>query len=295
MTSIRNDDSGYPKELGRVPHRSRLVKGEEGGCYRGQLWYVNFRGSVASRHVDDIWREIGIGFPTARELARAGATVWLACRNPVKAEEAVKQIQKDVPDADLKWLPFVDLTDLASVKAFADAVKKEWDRVDVLCLNAGIMAIPNRTLTKDGFEMQFQSNHLAHFALAAQLFELLMNAEAPRVVNVSSAASNFASKANFENLPDYKTGYGAWGAYGVSKLSNILFTHELQRRCDEKAGGKGKSKLLVASCHPGYSATELQRTGPQMTSGISGTLVGWANALFARMLISTCTVSELFR
>ncbi|KAI9018846.1 short-chain dehydrogenase/reductase SDR [Hyaloraphidium curvatum] len=222
----------------------------------------------------------GIGFPTALELARAGASVWLACRSPERAEEAVKKIQESVPGADLKWLPPLDLSSLESVKTFAEAVKKEWDVVDILCLNAGVMAIPTRTLTKDGFEMQFGTNHLGHFALASLVFDRVMKSPAPRVVNVSSYASNMASKLDFNNLPDWKTGYGAWTAYAASKLANLLFTHELQRRADAAAGGK--SKLFVASAHPGYTATNLQYNGPQMSTGIMSYLVGFSNYLFGQ-------------
>lgn len=142
------------------------------------------------------------------------------------------------------------------------------------------MAIPTRTLTKDGFEMQFGTNHLGHFALAANLFSHVMKSDAPRIVNVSSYASNFGTKEGFEALPDWKRGYGAWSAYGISKLANLLFTHELQRRADEKAGGK--SKLLVASAHPGWTATQLQYTGPQATGGIMKYLTSFGNWAFAQ-------------
>lgn len=191
----------------------------------------------------------GIGFVAARELARAGARVVLACRNATKGEAAVKSITASVPDAQVE-LESLDLGSLDSIRAFGERFSTANDGLDLLVNNAGVMA-PPRALTTDGFEIQFGTNHLGHFALTAHLMPLLVSREGSRVVNVSSGAHR-RGRMNFDDLQGERS-YGRWSAYGQSKLANLLFTFELDRRL--RTGG---STARAMAAHPGYAATNLQ-------------------------------------
>jgi NAD(P)-dependent dehydrogenase (short-subunit alcohol dehydrogenase family) len=190
----------------------------------------------------------GIGLVAARELARAGARVVLAVRSVAKGEEAAKTISGDTEVRAL------DLADLASVRAFADA----WDGgLDVLVNNAGVMAVPEQR-TADGFEMQIGTNHLGHFALT----NLLLPHITGRVVTVSSTAHRMG-KINLEDLNWERRSYSRWPAYGQSKLANLLFTLELDRRL-----GEAGSDVRATAAHPGYAATNLQQhTGSRIQNG----------------------------
>ena len=169
----------------------------------------------------------------------------------------------------------LDLANLASVRGFSDAFHLEHPALHVLVNNAGVMAIPYRQ-TADGFEMQFGTNHLGHFALTGLLLDRLVATEGARVVNVSSGAHRFGS-IHFDDL-QWKQNYRKWRAYGQSKLANLLFTFELQRRAD--AAGK---KLLSVACHPGYAATNLQAVGPKMMgSSMAEYLMDLGNRAFAQ-------------
>jgi NAD(P)-dependent dehydrogenase (short-subunit alcohol dehydrogenase family) len=197
----------------------------------------------------------GIGYEAALEFARKRAKVILACRDLGKARTAAAQIVASAPTADVEVMA-LDLSNLASIRGFADAFHMRHQALDVLCNNAGVMAIPYR-LTADGFEMQFGTNHLGHFALTGLLLDRLLTTKGARVVNVSSTGHRFG-KIRFDDL-QWRNGYSKWRAYGQSKLANLLFTLELQRRVD--AAG---AKLLSVACHPGYAATNLQAVGPRM-------------------------------
>lgn len=191
----------------------------------------------------------GLGMATARELARAGARVVLACRSMEKGEDAAARIVSSVPGAELD--PAVlDLADLDSVRVFAASAPV---RLDLLINNAGIMAAPHR-VTKQGFESQFATNHLGHFALTGLVLGKLLAAPAPRVVTVSSTLHRRGTM-NFDDLQSER-GYSRWGAYQQSKLANLMFCFELQRRAT--AAG---SALLSLAAHPGYAATNLQAAG----------------------------------
>ncbi len=191
----------------------------------------------------------GIGLVAARELARAGADVVLACRDTQKGDKAAKEIASGAPSARLE-VSALDLASLASVREFAERFNAEHQSLDLLINNAGVMACPRRT-TADGFELQFGTNHLGHFALTALLLEKMQGREDARVVNVSSGAHRFGTM-NFDDLMgEHK--YRRWGAYGQSKLANLLFTFELDRRL--RAAG---SNVRAVAAHPGYSATHLQ-------------------------------------
>jgi NAD(P)-dependent dehydrogenase (short-subunit alcohol dehydrogenase family) len=180
----------------------------------------------------------GIGLIAARELGRAGARVVLAVRDPAKGEQASATIRGE------REVRQLDLADLASIRTFAQAWEGE---LDVLVNNAGVMATPERR-TKDGFELQIGTNHLGHFALT----NLLLPRITDRVVTVSSGAHR-AGKIRLDDLNWERGDYQRWRAYGQSKLANLLFTLELQRRLD--AAG---SDIRAVAAHPGYSATNLQ-------------------------------------
>ena len=192
----------------------------------------------------------GIGFETAAALAQKNATVVMACRNRKKAEDAIQRIRERTPDAKLELIE-LDLASLASVKRFADAFRADHDCLDLLINNAGVM-IPPLGHTEDGFELQFGCNHLGHFALTGRLLDLLEATPGARVVTVSSMAHR-GGKMDFDNL-NAENSYEKMPAYGQSKLANLLFTFELQRRLDT-AG----SKVVATAAHPGWTGTDLQR------------------------------------
>ncbi len=213
----------------------------------------------------------GIGLVTARELARAGATVILGCRDPERGQRALEDVSRAAsgPDPQLVRL---DLADLGSVRDFASVVSESVESLDGLVNNAGVMA-PPREETADGFELQFGTNHLGHFALTGLLLDRLMAGDdEARVVTVSSMAHRTGSM-DWDDLQGEKS-YSRWGRYGQSKLSNLLFANELGRR--SAAGGWG---ITSAAAHPGYAATHLQSSGP----GIGGGLVSFLNVTAARL------------
>ena len=193
----------------------------------------------------------GIGYEATRALAIKGASVIMACRSLEKGQRAVDQIRTEFPDAQVLLRP-LDLADLSSVQQFANTFLSEFDRLDVLINNAGVMAIPYHK-TADGFEMQFGTNHLGHFKLTALLFDLLKRTPNSRIVTVTSYA-HFFGWINFNNLNSERF-YQKWLAYCQSKLANILFGYELQRRV--ALGGKNPLSIVV---HPGWAATNLQHS-----------------------------------
>jgi len=216
----------------------------------------------------------GIGYEAALQFARHKADTILACRGLDKANAAAKQIVASNPGAKVEVME-LDLSSLASIRRFADAFHQSHRTLRALVNNAGVMALPYRK-TEDGFEMQFGTNHLGHFALTGLLLDALRANNDARVVNVSSGGHRIG-RIRFDDL-DWKNGYYKWFAYGQSKLANLLFTFELQRRAD--AAGM---KLVAAGCHPGYAATNLQGAGPRM-QGSSGMESFWTtmNRTFAQ-------------
>jgi NAD(P)-dependent dehydrogenase (short-subunit alcohol dehydrogenase family) len=199
----------------------------------------------------------GIGLIAARELARAGAAVTLACRNVEKGQAAAESIRSTVPGARVD-VAELDLADLSSVRAFAESFAPAG--LDLLINNAGVMATPRRE-TADGFELQIGTNHLGHFALTGLLLGRLRAGSEARVVTVSSPAHR-TGRINFDDLQGERR-YMRWAAYGQSKLANLLFAFELDRRL--RASGVG---LRSVAAHPGYAATNLQSAGPSVGGGI---------------------------
>lgn len=208
----------------------------------------------------------GIGFHTAKHLAQHGADVVLACRNTDAGREAAGKIGNGATVAEL------DLASLASVQRFAEAVDGP---VDILVNNAGVMYPPRYRQTEDGFELQYGTNHLGHVALTARLLPRLLEASAPRVVAVASIAHHAGSPAVLEGNPE--AGYSPQPAYGNTKLANILFARELQRR----AGAAG-SKLTATAAHPGVAATNLvgSKDGMGSFAPIRWTAPIWTKVVF---------------
>jgi NAD(P)-dependent dehydrogenase (short-subunit alcohol dehydrogenase family) len=193
----------------------------------------------------------GIGYETARVLANKGAEVIIAVRSLEKGNAAAEKIRAQNKDVNVKVMQ-LDLADLASVKKFAEDVKSAYWQLDLLINNAGVM-IPPYSKTKDGFELQFGTNHLGHFALTAQLLPLLAATNGSRIVNVSSGAHK-AGNIDFDDLNWEKRSYSSWRAYGDSKIANLYFTYALDKKLKENG-----IKTIVTAAHPGYTNTELQR------------------------------------
>lgn len=196
----------------------------------------------------------GIGYEGAKLLAANNARVVMACRSIKRGKNAKEDIEADIKDTDLE-VKKLDLASLESVKQFAEEFKANNDKLDILCNNAGVMAIP-REETEDGFEKQFGINHLGHFALTAHLLPVLKESNKPRVVNQSSGMHE-RGDLNFDDLM-HEESYSPMQVYGDSKLANILFTYELDRKIKDKG-----LKIKSIACHPGYAATNLQTRGPE--------------------------------
>lgn len=197
----------------------------------------------------------GIGYATAQALARKGATLILACRNSDRGAAAVRRIVQAHSRAKVELVQ-LDLSDLASVNHFVDEFTSRYDRLDILINNAGIMRTPFQR-TADGFELQFATNYLGHFALTGLLLDLIIRTSKARVVTVTSWGHRFG-KIDFDNLNAEK-GYDAGGAYAQSKLANVLFTYELQRRFE----GAGID-AIAAAVHPGATKTDLPTHWPMV-------------------------------
>ena len=202
----------------------------------------------------------GIGYHTAAALACHGARVVLAVRNLDKGKAALCRIVAAKSDADVT-LTRLDLSSLASVRDAADELRGAHPRIDLLINNAGVMWTP-RELTADGFELQFGTNHLGHFALTGLLLDHVLAVGGSRVVTVSSLGHRIRAAIHFDDL-QWERNYSRIGAYGQSKLANLLFTYELQRRLSA-AQQAGKAPTIAVAAHPGGSATELARNVPRI-------------------------------
>ena len=201
----------------------------------------------------------GLGLATSRHLAAHGAHVVIGARNTGKAEGARKTIESAVPGASLELLP-LDLGSLASIEAFAATVRAAHPKIDLLFNNAGVMAV-KEGITADGFETQFGTNHLGHFALTMHLLPALLAAPRPRVVSTTSTARWVAGKYDLSN-PHLRGRYEAWEAYGISKRANLQFAFELNRRLKDRG-------LAAFAADPGLSRTGLQHASLQANEGFA--------------------------
>jgi NAD(P)-dependent dehydrogenase (short-subunit alcohol dehydrogenase family) len=201
----------------------------------------------------------GLGYETTLALAGHGAHVVMACRDERRGSEALERVRTELPQSSVE-LSLLDLADLTSVRKFAEGYAGERDRLDILVNNAGVMALSERRTTADGFEMQLGTNHFGHYALTGLLLPQLLARPGGRVVSVTSFG-HIVGRMNFDDL-QWERSYRKWLAYGRSKLANLLFIFELDRRA--RAAGTG---VIAAVAHPGYANTNLQ----------SGTSFQWSN------------------
>ena len=220
----------------------------------GEKWTAEQMPSQAGRTAIVTGANSGLGLEAARALAAAGAQVVLACRNTAKGEEAAESIRSRAAGASV-IVEELDLASLDSVRACAGRLVSGCESLDLLINNAGVMAPGRRTETADGFELQIGTNHLGHFALTGLLLPHLQGRKGARVVTVSSTAHRFG-RIRFDDLQGERR-YNRWRAYGQSKLANVLFARELDRRL--RAAG---STVASLAAHPGYAATNLQTAAP---------------------------------
>ncbi|WP_436929685.1 oxidoreductase [Halosimplex halobium] len=200
----------------------------------------------------------GLGYEATRVFARKGATVVMACRSADRGEQAAAEIRDEERlDGDPLDVRECDLADLDSVASFAEGFLADYDALHVLCNNAGVMAIP-RSETADGFETQFGVNHLGHFALTGHLLDRIVATPGETRVVTHSSGAHQGGEIDFDDL-HHEESYGKWEAYGQSKLANLLFAYELQRRLS----AAGIEDTISVACHPGYAATSLQARGPK--------------------------------
>jgi NAD(P)-dependent dehydrogenase (short-subunit alcohol dehydrogenase family) len=226
----------------------------------------------------------GLGYETALALAKAGAEVILTGRDDRKGQSAIEKISREMPGAKTSY-ESVDLASLQSIADFAERMQS-WASLDILINNAGVMALPRRQTTADGFETQFGTNYLGHFALTARLMPLLRRASAPRVVNISSLAHRTGS-IDFDDLQGARV-YSPWKAYGQSKLAMLIFALELQRRSDASGWN-----LTSNAAHPGFARTNLFASGPgglvSLASGFAAPFFSHSAADGARPILFAAT------
>ena len=239
-------------------------------------WTVDRMPDQSGRTVIVTGANSGLGYWATAAFARKGATVIMACRSESRGADAAEDVRADVPDADLD-VRRLDLADLDSVAAFAEGFEADYDALDTLCNNAGVMAIPYRE-TADGFETQLGVNHLGHFALTGHLLDRLRETDGESRVVTQSSGLHERGEIEFDDLHGERD-YDKWDAYAQSKLANLLFAFELDRRLD----AAGIEDVTSVGCHPGYADTNLQRRGPEQSgSTLRLYLMKVANAVFAQ-------------
>lgn len=237
-------------------------------------WSTKDMPSQAGKRVLITGANSGIGFGTALELARKGAEVILAVRSTNKGQQAVAEIKRKYPTAKLS-VAELDLADLESVRSCVNQLKEQYQHIDVLINNAGVMLADRRRQSKQGYELQLATNHFGHFLLTQQLLPLLEAAQAPRIVIVSSLVADMkGANIYFDDL-HFEQSYQFIPSYGQSKLANLMFAIDLEQQLAQR-----KSRIKVLCCHPGYTATNLQNS-----MGLTGKIM---NALMAQSIEMGC-------
>lgn len=217
----------------------------------------------------------GLGYEASKEFARKGGHVVMACRSIDRGENAAEEIREELPSASLS-VHECDLADLDSIRSFAEEFSSTYSSLHILCNNAGVMAIP-RSETEQGFETQFGVNHLGHFALTGLLLDSLIETGGETRIVTQSSMIHENGEIDFEDLNSEES-YDEWGAYGQSKLANLLFSYELDRRLRA-----ADLDVTSVGCHTGYAATNLQRRGPEMSgSRLRLFAMGAANRVLAQ-------------
>jgi NAD(P)-dependent dehydrogenase (short-subunit alcohol dehydrogenase family) len=222
----------------------------------------------------------GLGFETARVLAARGASVVLAVRDTEKGKHAAARIAGTAPGADV-MVQHLDLASLDSVRAAAGELRAQHPAIDLLVNNAGVMFPPKQT-TRDGFELQLGTNHLGHFALTGLLLEQMLPVPGSRVVTVSSQAHRIRARINFDDLQSERS-YSRVAAYSQSKLANLMFTYELQRRLS------GAGTTIAVAAHPGLADTELTRNSPAIAAFLYARLLSQKAAMGALPVLRAAT------
>jgi NAD(P)-dependent dehydrogenase (short-subunit alcohol dehydrogenase family) len=238
-------------------------------------WTVDQMPDCTERTVLITGANSGLGFEATKAFAANGATVIMACRSTDRGQQAATEIQNSTSNTGATLnVRQCDLASLDSIESFATGIKQNYDGINVLCNNAGVMAIP-RQETEDGFEKQLGVNHLGHFALTRHLLNLLLESEDESRIVTHSSGAHESGEVDFDDLHRQQS-YGKWEAYGQSKLANLLFAYELQRRLE----AADITDTISVACHPGYAATNLQYRGPkQEESTLRMAVMKVANAI----------------
>jgi NAD(P)-dependent dehydrogenase (short-subunit alcohol dehydrogenase family) len=241
-------------------------------------WSVDQMPDCTDRTVLITGANSGLGFEATGAFAANGATVIMACRSTDRGQQAATEIRAGIGNTGATLnVRECDLASLDSVESFAAGVTRDYNGIDVLCNNAGVMAIP-RQETEDGFEKQFGVNHLGHFALTGHVLELLLESDGESRIVTHSSGAHESGEIDFDDL-NHEQSYGRWEAYAQSKLANLLFAYELHRRLE----ATDVTDTISAACHPGYAATNLQYRGPKQAGS---TLRMWmmrvANTVFGQ-------------
>lgn len=252
-------------------NRRKLMNGDHGMIKWTEQDIPSLKGKVAIV----TGANSGLGLVTSAELAKAGATVIMACRDPKRAEGALADVQRRAPKARVSAMA-LDLADLKSVRAFASAFKRKHKKLHILCNNAGVMHLPFQK-TADGFEMQMGTNHLGHFALTGLLFDRLNATPDSRIIVVASVAHLFTRGLELDDLNWEHRRYNKADAYSKSKLANLMFHYELTRRLK-----KLRSPTISVAAHPGYAATNIGFGTKEKTPQLKRLAMNIGNRLLAQ-------------
>ncbi len=259
-------------------------------------WTIDRMPDCADKTILVTGANSGLGFEATKAFAANGATVIMACRSIDRGQQAAIELRDSVGDTGATLdVRECDLASLDSIASFATGVEQDYDAIDTLCNNAGVMAIPQQE-TEDGFEKQLGVNHLGHFALTGHLLKLIVGADGESRIVTHSSGAHESGEMDFDDLHRERS-YGKWGAYGQSKLANLLFAYELHRRLE----AADITETLSVACHPGYAATNLQYRGPQQEGStlrlglmkVANTVVGQSAQKGALPLLYASTAPDV--